>query len=247
MKDEEYVFYQDVREKKVTGYSARKQRSHCGKGGRVKLPSDYLTKKELKKMSGECVSYRLNDPMTWYQFKAMPEDLQLSYIKAIQDKYDAPIGAIAKMLGISDESLIRLLRKNNFPLGKRGRRTWDKVGFAKWCYGASAEVSQVEEPAEVQDIEVPTEEGEPEVVEEETPVEEQEDNTAIQPCETEEAAAKKKEHERMLAWENRLKKAIPTTGSMTFEDKADNVLLTLSSLLGNKKVCIHFEWTVVEE
>ena len=79
MDDEKYVFFQDVREKKVTGYSARKQRSHCGKAG-CKLPSDYLTKKEIKNMSGEVKSYRLNEPMTYAEFRLMPEDLQKTYI-----------------------------------------------------------------------------------------------------------------------------------------------------------------------
>ena len=90
MEDEKYVFFQDVREKKVTGYSARKQRSHCGKGGRVKFPSDYLTKKELKNMSGECKSYRMNSPMKWLEFRFMPRDLQIAYIKAIKEKYNPP-------------------------------------------------------------------------------------------------------------------------------------------------------------
>ncbi len=77
MEDEKYVYFQELKEKKVTGYSARKKRSHCGKGGRVKLPSDYLTKKELKNMSGECRSYRMNSPMKWHEFKAMPKDCSL--------------------------------------------------------------------------------------------------------------------------------------------------------------------------
>ena len=49
MKDEEYLFRQDSRDKALTARSARHKRTHCGKGGRVKLPSDYMTKKELEK------------------------------------------------------------------------------------------------------------------------------------------------------------------------------------------------------
>lgn len=244
MKDEEYIFHQDVREKKVTGYSARKQKKH-GKGGRVKLPSDYLTKKELKKMNGECISFRLNEPMTWNMFKATPEDIQITYIKAIQEKYNAPVGAIARMFGVCSESVFRLLRKNGCSAGSKGRRQWDAVGFSHWCYSTPVEETMAEEIAEILSEEV-----EPEAVEEVIPVAEteNEDATAIQPCETDEDVSKKqKEHDRMMAFENRLKKSVPTAGSMTFEDKADNILLSLNSLLGNKKVCLHVEWTVVEE
>lgn len=148
MEDEKYVFFQDVREKKVTGYSARKQRSHCGKGGRVKFPSDYLTKKELKNMSGECKSYRMNSPMKWQEFKAMPKDLQIAYIKAIKDKYhNPPIGAIAKMMEIDRANLSRYLMSLGFEKGERGHRLWDKMGFAEWCFG----VPKTEECQSVQE------------------------------------------------------------------------------------------------
>ena len=63
MKDETYAFISDVKEKGFTARSARHTRTHCGKGGRVRLPSDNLSKKELEKLNGECKSFRLNDPM----------------------------------------------------------------------------------------------------------------------------------------------------------------------------------------
>ena len=84
MKDETYVFIQDVKEKKTTARSARHTRTHCGRGGRVRLPSDNLSKKELMKMSGECKSYRLNSPMSWDEFKAMPDDIKITYIKLLR-------------------------------------------------------------------------------------------------------------------------------------------------------------------
>ena len=81
MKDETYAFISDVKDKKITARSARHTRTHCGKGGRVRFPSDNLSKKELQKMNGECKSFRLNDPMVWKEFKSMPDDLKITYIK----------------------------------------------------------------------------------------------------------------------------------------------------------------------
>ena len=45
--DEQYEMIRDSREKKSIAASAFKQKTHCGKGGRVKFPSDYMSKKEL--------------------------------------------------------------------------------------------------------------------------------------------------------------------------------------------------------
>lgn len=41
--DEEYAYRQDCKEKAITARSARYKRTHCGKGGAVKFPSDYMT------------------------------------------------------------------------------------------------------------------------------------------------------------------------------------------------------------
>ena len=57
--DEQYVLREDTREKAITARSARHTRTHCGKGGAVKFPSDYLSKKELKAMNGETKSYNI--------------------------------------------------------------------------------------------------------------------------------------------------------------------------------------------
>lgn len=107
MKDEEYLFRLDSKEKAITARSAHNTRSHCGKGGRVKLPSDYMTKKELNAMNGECETYRLNEPMKWDEWKRLPNDLRIDYIKLIRQKFNAPDTEIAKMLGCHKVSLAR--------------------------------------------------------------------------------------------------------------------------------------------
>jgi len=51
--DEQWVMIKDSIDKKNIARSSHNKRSHCGKGGSVKFPSDYMTKKELKAMNGE--------------------------------------------------------------------------------------------------------------------------------------------------------------------------------------------------
>lgn len=51
MKDETYLFHSDCRDKKNVARSARNKRTHNGKSGGVKFPSDYMTKKEVGLMT----------------------------------------------------------------------------------------------------------------------------------------------------------------------------------------------------
>lgn len=115
MKDETYAFIQDVREKKATARSARNKRTHNGKSGRVKFPSDYMTKKEIKAMSGEVKSYRLNEPMNWKEFKAMPDDIKVSYISLLRQKYNAPDSHICKMMGTNTCSFSQEMHRLGIP------------------------------------------------------------------------------------------------------------------------------------
>jgi hypothetical protein len=136
MKDETYVFISDVKEKGSIGRSARHRKTHTGKGGRVRLPSDNLSKKELEKMNGECKSYRLNDPVKWDEFKSMPDDIKATYIKLIRQKFNPPNTMIAQMMGVSEMTVRRELKKLGLEAIQRsGRMKWDKEGFYAWMHG----------------------------------------------------------------------------------------------------------------
>lgn len=159
MSEAHYELIQDCKEKKITARSARNTRTHCGKGGSVKFPSDYLSAKEKKKLSGECKSYRMNDPMTWEEFKALPDDLKVCYVKALRQKYGVSDSALADMLGISHPVLSRVFTDLGLNKGNGvGKRVWDKEGFMAWRNGESVQVK-------VDDV-VPTEEENAEIVNE---------------------------------------------------------------------------------
>ena len=215
MKDETYVFIQDVKEKASTARSARNRRTHNGKGGKVKFPSDHLTEKEKKAMSGEVKSYRLNDPMPWKDFKGMPDDIKGTYIKLLIGKFGVSNAHMAKMFGVHTATVSRERIRLGVPEGKRGRKKWDKAGWLAWCNGepipeCSAEL--VEETFE-EDAENGFESLE------DTPVAECEEKP----------------------------KAIPCSGNMTFEGRIEEVLNTISALLGGANVHISITWDVLPE
>lgn len=228
MKDEEFVYYQDVKEKKITSRSARNQRTHTGKGGRVKLPSDNLTQKELKAMSGEVKSYRLNEPMTWVEFKAMPDDLKVTYIKLLRQKFDVSDREIAKMFGISQTVISKWVRTLGIaagtPLGGGGFRKWDEAGWRAWLNREAP--PQIVEESTPEEISGPFLEEDVSFPEEPNPKVEEPDHmeTVFVPC-------------------YEVKRAIPHSGSMNFEGDIGEVLETVSVLLGGAfaKVCISWE------
>ena len=135
MTDEKYVFVTDVAEKKRTARGAFNKRTHNGKRGGVKFPSDYMTKKEKNKMNGECKTYTMNAPITYTEFKTYPDDLKKQYVRKLRDMFDVPDAAIAEMMSVNHKTLRALLVKLGIPGGRRGSRRADYEGFEKWRRG----------------------------------------------------------------------------------------------------------------
>jgi hypothetical protein len=137
LSDEAWEMVSDSIDKKKTAQSARSTRTHCGRRGAVKFPSDYLTKKERNAMNGDVKEYRMNDPMTWDEFKEMPVDLQKLYIEGLRKKFQVPDAYIAEMLGKDRWSFGDHLFKNHIPTGKDAgvHKVWDREGFMAWRLG----------------------------------------------------------------------------------------------------------------
>ena len=106
-------FDYDVLQKKRTAAGAR----HMKRGSRSKrcsLPSDHLTPAQLKRRNGPVSTYKLDEPMRWDDFKAMPVDLQKKYLTNLVETYGATnemlgdmfyvhpthVGAVKKALGV---------------------------------------------------------------------------------------------------------------------------------------------------
>ena len=132
MTDEKYTFITDVAEKKRTARGAFNKRTHNGKGGKVRFPSDYLSNKERNKMNGEIREYRMNSPITYAEFKKYPDDLKKKYVKRLRDMFDVSDTDIAAMMGVKAKTLNAALIKIDARGGRRGKRKADYVAFEKW-------------------------------------------------------------------------------------------------------------------
>lgn len=142
------MFYDECADRKRTARGAFNKRTHNGKRGGVKFPSDYLSKKEKNKMNGEIKVYKMNEPITYAEFKKYPDDLKKQYVNNLREKFDVSDTAIAEMMGINKRTLNRLLNIIDASGGRRGSRKADCEGFEKWknahdvdCSSVSAEDS----------------------------------------------------------------------------------------------------------
>ena len=129
-------------------------------------------------MNGECKSFRLNDPMTWKEFMSMPDDIKITYIKLLRQKFNVPDKNIAEMFGVCKDHVCRTFKKLGLQRDVRiSHPKWDKEGFYAWWHGVDQLPTPViEETAEepvIEEVPVITSE-EPEVyVEDDLPIEEQ--------------------------------------------------------------------------
>ena len=81
-------------------------------------------------MSGECKSYRLNEPMSWKEFMSMPDDIKVTYIKLLRQKFDVPDCKIGEMLGVEKNKMSIEIKRIGLGHGVKhgGNRRWDKEG-----------------------------------------------------------------------------------------------------------------------
>ena len=267
--DEQYVMISDSIEKKKIARSSHNRKTHCGKGGRVKFPSDYLSKKELKAMNGDVKSYNLNRPMTWEEFRSMPQDLQIMYIKKLRNEFGVPDIVLSKAMGICKSSFSRAMSGLNLSLGKSSGATgrqwlgsekslkffeyWNKFNKEK-----ATEENSIESEAEaVEEIESTKEESI------------SKEFAQIGTCVADGFAKAINEHDDLSTnttndpvtipspsqsyyLANNLDKnepehiAIPTGGRLSFDCKFDDAVKVLESILSGTNVRLNVDWIVVK-
>lgn len=146
MTDEKYVFMTEVADKKRTARGVHNKRTHTGKRGKLRFPSDNMTRKEIEAMNGEVKTYNIKNPMKWHEFKTMPDDLKRAYLKRLRDLYNASNKAIGDMMGVSDNCIGKEARRLGIrSLGKNERTLPEWNSFVKYGSPERKTEEQVEE------------------------------------------------------------------------------------------------------
>lgn len=94
-------------------------------------------------MNGEIKVYKMNEPITYAEFKKYPDDLKKQYVNNLREKFDVSDTAIAEMMGINKKTLNRLLNIIDASGGRRGSRKADCEGFEKWKNAHDASCTSV--------------------------------------------------------------------------------------------------------
>ena len=134
MTDVEYILREDARSKKSSGRGVY-YRKRGSKSKSCSLPSDRLTEKQKKELSGEVKTYNLSVRLSYAEFKQLPPDLMTEYVNRLVSIYGANFSDIAQSMGITRETL-GVFRDSHpvFPKFKPGGRSaWAKSTASEWA------------------------------------------------------------------------------------------------------------------
>lgn len=122
--------YNAMKQKQIAN-GARNRK--CGsKSKRCSLPSDHLSEREWRAKCGKMIAYRMNEPMTWDDFKALANSSQREYIEYLRDTYGATAVSLGEMFGVSPLTVRRVasrigveFRKGQH-MSKQKQTAWDR-------------------------------------------------------------------------------------------------------------------------
>ena len=111
LSDEEYIYRQDIKEKKAAGRGIHSKKNGS-KSKKCTLPSDYMTRKEKMAMNGDVMTYNPNAWYTWEEFKKLPMEYQIKYVNSLLLRYDCGLRAIGEILfGITGPNLYNYFKR----------------------------------------------------------------------------------------------------------------------------------------
>ena len=139
-------FEYDVLQKK----KAARGSFHKVSGARSKkcsLPTDYMSARQLKNMNGDVHTVELGKPISYTEFKKLPESLGIEYITHIIKTYKANYTWISEMFGCSVGTVRNILSAPPYNIKiKRGGRNSD-IARKEWLEFISGDDTKVSETA----------------------------------------------------------------------------------------------------
>lgn len=157
MTDAEFIMRQEAKRHKENG-RAIYHRASRGGGKSCRLPSDNLTKAQLKKKNGELITVNMNKVINWEDFKEISPDLQRMYFENLRSKYNPKQIDVAKAMGVSPNTLSAHIRKKmpdfSFPnVSRNSPQSWHDFvnGISKDIDSNVAEETTIEIEPEIAD------------------------------------------------------------------------------------------------
>lgn len=101
MTEIEMMLQDEIKEKKELARNAQRKPRRT----RYHMDSDKLTEAQRQALNGPVVSYNLNAPMVWTEFKRLPETSQRLYLSSLIERYGARDTMLAKMFGTTHSTV----------------------------------------------------------------------------------------------------------------------------------------------
>lgn len=215
-------------------------------------------------MNGKCETYRLNEPMRWKEFLAMPTEHQKTYIKKLREKFNVPDSRIARMMCVAQSSFSKYMQTLGLNRAQKYNpyTPWDRDGWYLFTNGVELPKIETVPAADIpadevakEDVDFIMEQCDPHVETQythfETPADEF-GNTTESGCPVSVQFLSPlpfEEEQPVPVFEDSTCEkscAIPDTGSMTFTGNVSQIVNTLIALLGSSKVLLSVKWDVVE-
>ena len=109
MNDVQYCLKQDTKDRKAIGRNAKYR--VVNKKGRCRLPSDNLTAAQRKKLNGECITMKLNELISYQDFKRLTRTMQREYLQNLEDRYKPRMKDVAIAMDVAPNSMSSYIRK----------------------------------------------------------------------------------------------------------------------------------------
>lgn len=114
------------------------------KHGGCHLPHEDLTPAQMKRRNGPMMTYSMNQPMSWNDFKSMPHDLQQQYLDGLHARFGVGPSDIAKYLFLrTPNSLRQSTVAMGLTVAKRDKNR-DLDGFLAWLRKADEDTRAAE-------------------------------------------------------------------------------------------------------
>ena len=213
-------------------------------------------------MNGDVKSYSLNKPMTWEEFRSMPQDLQIMYIKKLRNEFGVPDSVLGKAMGVCRSSFSKAMRDLNLSLGKSSGATgrqwlnseksskfyeyWNKFENKKECAIEEESAKDEAEHVEETDISeafaqigtyVTENDSSTKITNDPVTIPEPSKNYYLANDLDKYAVSSANEPEHIT---------IPTGGRLSFDCKFDDAVKVLESILSGTNVRLNVDWIVVK-
>jgi len=108
-------FEYDILQKKRLARSAQHRKGKRG-GQTCRMMTDHLTDKQWKELNGKVMSYNMNEPMTWAEFKSASIHIQAEYLQHLIANFKVNSSSLAQMFGVTPAAVRRHIEVNQMQI-----------------------------------------------------------------------------------------------------------------------------------